>query len=55
VSDTGAGLGDASKGNGTGLDTLRERLQLAFGTDAQLRISSATPHGVRAEVEFPAK
>jgi hypothetical protein len=54
VSDTGVGLSDASQSLGTGLTTLRERLQLAFGGDAQLRIASVSPHGVRAEVEFPA-
>ena len=54
VSDTGVGISAASNSLGTGLSTLRERLQLAFGGDAQLRIASLTPHGVRAEVEFPA-
>ena len=54
VSDTGVGLSDASPGTGSGLTTLRERLQLAFGGKAQLRIQSLGPHGVRAEVEFPA-
>lgn len=56
VTDTGVGLeeGGASQGLGTGLSTLRERLQLAFGGDAQLRVTALTPHGVSAEVEFPA-
>jgi len=54
VSDTGVGISPVTNGLGTGLSTLRERLQLAFGGDAQLRIASLTPHGVRAEVEFPA-
>jgi signal transduction histidine kinase len=54
VCDTGVGLADTSKGLGTGLSTLRERLQLAFGGDAELRIASVVPHGVRAEVEIPA-
>jgi len=54
VSDTGAGLGQAGSGLGTGLSTLRERLQLAFGGDAQLRVVAQQPRGVSAEVEFPA-
>jgi signal transduction histidine kinase len=55
VIDTGVGLGHAADGLGTGLPNLRERLQLAFGGDAQLRLSSLEPHGVCAEVEFPAR
>jgi hypothetical protein len=55
VTDTGVGLQHGSAGLGTGLSTLRERLQLAFGGDAQLRVSELTPHGVCAEVEFPAQ
>jgi hypothetical protein len=39
-------------GLGTGLATLRERLQLAFGTDALLALSEVVPHGVRAELTF---
>ncbi len=55
VVDTGVGLQAAGDGLGTGLSTLRERLQLAFGGDAQLRIAALVPHGVRAEVDFPAQ
>jgi len=55
VIDTGAGLGQGSVGLGTGLTNLRERLQLAFGGDAQLRLSPLQPHGACAEVEFPAQ
>jgi LytS/YehU family sensor histidine kinase len=55
VSDTGAGLGQASSSLGTGLSTLRERLELAFGGDAQLRVTAQHPRGVLAEVEFPAQ
>ena len=40
VSDTGAGLRQAETGLGTGLSTLRERLQLTFGGDVQLRVSA---------------
>lgn len=53
VIDTGMGLGHAVDGLGTGLTNLRERLQLAFGGDAQLRLSSLQPHGVCAELDFP--
>jgi LytS/YehU family sensor histidine kinase len=53
VSDTGAGLGQTENGLGTGLTTLRERLELAFGGDAHLRLSPQRPRGVSAEVDFP--
>jgi LytS/YehU family sensor histidine kinase len=55
VIDTGVGLRHADDGLGTGLSTLRERLHLAFGGDSQLRLSGLVPHGVCAEVEFPAQ
>ncbi len=55
VLDTGVGLGKAEGGLGTGLTNLRERLKLAFGDDATLRLTSLEPHGVRAEVDFPAR
>ena len=58
VSDTGMGLARGSnglEGLGTGLANLRERLQLAFGGDAHVRLSEIQPHGVRAEIDFPAR
>lgn len=55
VTDTGVGLQVAGRGLGTGLVSLRERLQLAFGAEAQLLLSEVVPHGVRAEVSFPAR
>ena len=55
VVDTGVGLAQAGHAPGTGLSNLRERLQLAFDNDAQLRLIPLLPHGVRAEVEFPAR
>ncbi|KRE89723.1 histidine kinase [Frateuria sp. Soil773] len=59
VDDTGVGLraggGHAGGGLGTGLATLRERLRLGFGADAQLRIGARQPHGVRAELDMPAR
>jgi LytS/YehU family sensor histidine kinase len=54
VRDTGVGLQPGSAGLGTGLQTLRERLQLAFGDAASLRLSEVQPHGVCVEIDFPA-
>lgn len=54
VCDSGVGLHSAGSSLGTGLTSLRERLQLTFGADAQLRITAVEPRGVRAEIEFPA-
>ncbi len=55
VTDTGVGLQPTSNGMGTGLSTLRERLQLTFGGDALLRLTEIAPQGVCAELEFPAR
>jgi len=55
VVDTGIGLGASNGGLGTGLSTLRERLQLVFGGAAELRVHANTPRGVVAEVEIPAQ
>ena len=55
VRDTGAGLTSANGGLGTGLSTLRERLQLTFGGEADLRVSTQPTGGVLAELEFPAR
>ena len=55
VSDTGVGLQQQADGLGTGLSTLRERLQLAFGDEAKLRLEAQEPHGLVAELEFPAQ
>lgn len=58
VSDTGVGLGYSGAGSGaslgTGLATLRERLQLVYAGDAQLTLTEQTPHGVKVELNFPA-
>ena len=54
VTDTGLGLAAAGGGLGTGLATLRERLQLAFNGEASLELRSVDPHGVCAEVDMPA-
>jgi hypothetical protein len=53
VTDTGAGLHPPANGLGTGLTTLRERLQLIFGDAAQLRLISGVPRGVTVEVNMP--
>jgi hypothetical protein len=55
VSDTGVGLKALGRGLGTGLESLRERLKLAFAGDAELELREVSPHGVRAEVSFPAR
>src|SRR5437868_86544 len=55
VTDTGSGLHQTSNGLGTGLATLRERLQLIFGDAAQLRLTSGAPRGVVVEVDIPAE
>ncbi len=55
VIDTGVGMQNSGKGLGTGLSTLRERLQLTFGSDAHMRLLALEPHGVSAEVYFPAQ
>jgi hypothetical protein len=55
VTDTGAGLHESANGLGTGLTTLRERLQLIFGDAAQLRLTSGAPRGVAVEVDMPAE
>lgn len=55
VQDDGAGLLAGRRGLGTGLEAMRERLQLVFGEAATLRISARQPRGVLAELEIPAR
>lgn len=55
VTDTGVGLRRSGGGLGSGLASLRERLKLAFGGDAELRLERIEPRGVRASLEFPAR
>lgn len=55
VADTGVGLQGASGGLGTGLATLRQRLQLAFAGEGQLLLVANSPRGARAELDFPAR
>ncbi|MBH9579212.1 sensor histidine kinase [Inhella proteolytica] len=54
VLDTGVGLGASGRGLGTGLKTLRERLELVFNGEVQLQLHAVQPHGVRVELSFPA-
>jgi LytS/YehU family sensor histidine kinase len=55
VRDTGRGFASAGSGLGTGLSTLRERLKLAFDGDVRVQLSEVEPHGVCAELDFPAR
>jgi signal transduction histidine kinase len=55
VTDTGVGLQSSSRGLGTGLATLRERLKLAFGGEARLDLIENAPHGICAEIAFPVR
>ena len=43
VTDTGRRPAVDDRGLGTGLSTLRERMQLAFGGDAQLQFTRSEP------------
>jgi len=45
-------LNGSGTGTRTGLASLRERLQLTFGAEAQLTLSEMVPHGVRAKCHF---
>jgi sensor histidine kinase YesM len=54
VTDTGAGLREqGATREGTGLATLRERLQAQYGNDASLEMFDNTPNGVVARVSLP--
>ncbi|WMJ68263.1 histidine kinase [Stenotrophomonas sp. 24(2023)] len=55
VSDDGAGLAGASPGLGTGLATLRQRLQLLFGDAASLQLQPGVQGGAVARLRFPAQ
>jgi signal transduction histidine kinase len=55
VADTGAGLHQSASGLGTGLTTLRERLQLIFGDAAHLRLMPNAPRGTIVEIDMPAQ
>ena len=54
VSDDGVGFGVMpSDGTGLGLPTIRERLKLLHGDQAQLLITAKPPSGVIATIEVP--
>jgi hypothetical protein len=53
VYDTGVGFRATGGGLGTGLASLRERLDSFFEGRAKLALTSATPRGVVAEIDFP--
>ncbi len=55
VTDTGVGVHESAKGLGTGLTTLRARLQRIFGDAAHLRLASNGPRGAAVEIEMPAQ
>jgi sensor histidine kinase YesM len=61
VKDTGVGLScglssqQSSKGLGTGLANLRERLQLVFAGQAQLSLTALEPHGFCVNINIPAQ
>jgi sensor histidine kinase YesM len=54
VADTGAGLRDSAGSLGSGLTTLRERLQLIFGEAANLRLAPNGTRGTIVEIDMPA-
>jgi hypothetical protein len=55
VTDDGLGLDAAplSRGTGTALANIRERLRRAHGATAELSIEPIVPHGVRATLSLP--
>lgn len=52
VRDTGAGMGE-QPGKGDGLENVRSRLQLIYGTTASLTVGDAAEAGVLAEIVLP--
>src|SRR6266446_5104525 len=56
VADTGVGFGRAATvGTGTGLNSIRERLKLIYGAQAELRIGENSPTRTRVSVVVPYK
>ena len=53
VQDSGLGLSEHAE-PGTGLSNLRARIAGFFGPGAALSLSEAAPHGLRAEIAWPA-
>jgi LytS/YehU family sensor histidine kinase len=52
VADTGAGLSGPG-GSGVGLDNIRERLAVRYGSDALLTLAANEPRGFIARLEMP--
>jgi sensor histidine kinase YesM len=53
VEDSGVGLGRSIRhGSGTGVRTIRDRLEALFGSCASLELTSCTPQGTRAEIRI---
>lgn len=55
VSDDGLGLADAAPGLGTGLQALRQRLQLLYGDAASLQLQAGPQRGAIARLRLPAR
>ena len=53
VRDTGVGLGGSTAGLGTGLENLRERLRLGYGSAAAVDLEPVTPRGTLARLTLP--
>jgi LytS/YehU family sensor histidine kinase len=54
VADSGKGMDEQdSSGIGMGLDNVRKRLSLLYGTAATLFLEENTPTGVKVTVEIP--
>lgn len=52
VSDTGRGFG-GDPGNGIGISSVRERLELLFGQGARLQLDEKQSRGITAVIEIP--
>lgn len=54
VEDSGVGLGRSVRhGAGTGVRTVRDRLEALFGRCASLELAARSPNGTRAEIRIP--
>jgi hypothetical protein len=53
VADDGLGFNTQNQGTGIGLNNVRERLKLAYGTEATLTLVPNFPSGVAASIRLP--